>query len=88
MENNTSWTFLNFAWETLTEQQQFRISMYYEIKTTMDSKSCETKKRFVYRAIAAKYCYTMKQIERIANGKIKEPLAGKPNFRPLGNENN
>jgi len=67
--NNTSITFLTFAWDSLTSQQQFRINVKYELVEALKvNNGC---KRDVYRAIATKYGYTWEVIENIANGKLK-----------------
>jgi hypothetical protein len=61
---NISTTFLEFAWYSLTEQQQFRINVKYELAEALKvNTGC---KRDVYRAIADKHGYTMRVIENIA----------------------
>jgi hypothetical protein len=68
--DNTSVSFLEFAWDSLTEQQQYRIEMKYELKESLKIKEPLQSKRFIYRAIAKKYGYSMKQVERIAVEKL------------------
>jgi hypothetical protein len=62
-------TFLQFAWNSLTEQQQFRINVKYDLTEML--KNNTKKKRTVYRAVADKYGYTMERIEYIANNELK-----------------
>lgn len=62
-------TFLQFAWNSLTEQQQFRINVKYDLTERL--KNNTEKKRSVYRAVAYKYGYTMERIEYIANNELK-----------------
>lgn len=65
--DNTNISFLEFAWNSLTEQQQFRINVKYELKRELEANTgC---KRDVYRLIAKKHSYTVKRIEDIANTK-------------------
>lgn len=68
MTNESDITFLQFAWDTLTEQQQFRINVKYDLMERL--KNNTEKKRTVYRAIAEKYGYTMERIEYIANNEL------------------
>jgi hypothetical protein len=63
-KNNISTTFLEFAWYSLTEHQQFRINVKYELVEAL--KVNEGCKRDMYRAIADKHGYTMRAIEKIA----------------------
>ena len=64
-------TLIDFAWHSLTEQQQFRIKVKYELQIALDERVKESK-RSVYRAIADKFGYTMPTIEKIANSKLKD----------------
>lgn len=70
MDNNVSITLLEFAWHSLTEQQQYRINVKYELYEALKV-NCGCK-RDVYRAIADKYGYTLKRIEDIANSDLKQ----------------
>ena len=65
--NNTSISLYEFAWTTLTSQQQFRINVKYELVKRLQERKSNVKKRDVYRAVASEYGYTMKRIEDIAN---------------------
>lgn len=67
--DNINITFLQFAWNSLTEQQQFRINVKYDLTERL--KNNTEKKRSVYREIADKYGYTMQRIEYIANNELK-----------------
>lgn len=68
--DNISTTFLKFAWYSLTEQQQYRINVKYELAEALKvNKGC---KRDVYRAIADKYGYTIRRIENIANNGLNK----------------
>jgi hypothetical protein len=67
MDENTNISFLEFAWSTLTEQQQYRINVKYELIQSLKNKPQESTKREVYRLIADKFGYTLRRIERIAN---------------------
>ena len=71
MLNNVSTTFLEFAWNSLTDQQQFRINVKYELVQKLKNKEPGKSKRSMYRAIAEKYGYTMRRIERIANEDLR-----------------
>ena len=70
MTDNSSITKLEFTWLSLTDQQQFRIDMKYELYKAL--KSNEGCKRDVYREIARKYNYTVERIEVIANSDLKK----------------
>lgn len=69
MINELDISFLQFAWNSLTEQQQFRINVKYDLTERL--KNNTEKKRSVYRAVACKYGYTMERIEYIANNELK-----------------
>lgn len=69
--DNISISFLEFAWESLTEQQQYRINVKYELKLSLENRDGESK-RTIYRAISNKFGYEMKTIEKIANSDLKE----------------
>jgi hypothetical protein len=59
-----------FAYHSLTEQQQYRVNMKYDLKKQLNiNTGC---KRHVYKAIADKYGYTMETVEYIANHKLKK----------------
>lgn len=67
--DNQSTTFLEFAWNSLTDQQKFRIEVKYELsKRLKENNEC---KRTTYRAIALEYGYTMARIEKIARVELK-----------------
>lgn len=70
MSNESNITFLQFAWDTLTEQQKFRINVKYDLTEKLRNNT--EKKRTVYRAIAEKYGYTMERIEYIANNELNK----------------
>lgn len=53
---------------SLTEQQQYRINMKYELINQL-ARNTGTK-RYVYRAIADKYGYSMERIEDIARKEL------------------
>ena len=59
-------TLIDFAWYSLTEQQQFRIHVKYELQIALDGRLPNESKRDIYRMIANKYNYTMSTIEYIA----------------------
>ena len=65
---STNITFYKFAWNTLTDQQQFRINVKYELVQSLKNRG-ERSKASVYRAIAYKYGYTF---DRIKDIDIKE----------------
>jgi len=69
--DNTSTTFLEFAWNSLTDQQQFRINVKYELAERLNDIKLGKSKRSVYRAVADKHGYTMRRIERIANEDLR-----------------
>jgi hypothetical protein len=70
--DNTSITLLEFAWHSLTEQQQTRINLKYDLVNELKALPEGECKRDVYRVVADRYCYTMIQVEWIANHKLKE----------------
>jgi len=66
--DNTDITFLLFAWDSLTEQQQYRINMRYELKKSLENLPVGQSKRSCYRDISSKFTsYSMDTIEYIAN---------------------
>lgn len=71
MNNNytTSVSFLEFAWDSLTDQQKFRIKVKYELKQAI--KEREGTKMDVYRIVADKFGYTVERIKVIANTDLK-----------------
>ena len=63
-------TFAEYAWNSLTEQQQFRICVKYELQIALDKWERGEPKRDIYRLIANKYGYTMERVEKIANMEL------------------
>ena len=66
---NVSHTLLEYAWQSMTDQQRFRINLKYEIKVKIETRKSDESKRTIYRAIADKHGYTMKRIEYIDSHK-------------------
>lgn len=70
MDYTSTPSFLSFAWNTLTEHQQIRIRLRYELKEKLKNHSgC---KRDVYRLVADEYCLSMLTVEKIANTDLKD----------------
>jgi len=69
---NQSITKLEFAWNSLTEQQQFRINVKYDLVNRLNNlkpvngKIPYGQKTFVYKIIAEEYNYTIRTIKKIA----------------------
>ncbi len=57
---------LTFAWHSLTDDQQTRINLKYDLVNSIKAMPKGGCKRNIYRAIADKYCYTMETVEYIA----------------------
>lgn len=70
MTHTTSTTLLEFAWNSLTDHQQYRIMVKWELKKALENNTGT--KRNVYRAIADKWGYTMERIEYLANHELKK----------------
>jgi hypothetical protein len=71
MNDNLSITFLEFAWHSLTDQQQFRINVKYELRKMLDERGNKTKAE-VYRLVAEKYGYTFERIKHIDTWEMKD----------------
>lgn len=65
-------TLIDFAWYSLTEQQQFRIKVKYELQIALDERLPSECKRDIYRIIANKYNYSVSRIEYIANHDLNK----------------
>ena len=71
INENTNITFYEFAWNTLTDQQQFRINVKYELVQSLKNRG-EKSKASVYRAIADKFGYTFDRIKDIDRKELKK----------------
>lgn len=73
MTNNTSITLLEFAWDNLTDNQRYAITMKYELKKAIDKLEEGATKRSVYRLIAERFPgYSMDRIEWIYKNKLNK----------------
>jgi len=70
-EYTSTLSLLEFAWNSLTDQQRFRIQMKYDLVRKLDKRGDGTKMN-VYRVIAEKYNYTVERILEIANKELKK----------------
>jgi hypothetical protein len=61
---NVSITFLEFAWNSLTEQQQYRINVKYELKKRLENRNGQSKAD-IYRMIADEFGYSFKRIRDV-----------------------
>ena len=68
---NTNITFYEFAWNSLTDQQQFRINVKYELVESLKNRGSKSKAN-VYRAIADKYGYTFDRIKDIDRKELRK----------------
>lgn len=69
--DNLSISFFEFAWYSLTSQQQYRINVKYELKKRLDARGNKTKAD-VYRLVAEKYGYTFERIKHIDTWEMKD----------------
>ena len=62
---------IDFAWYSLTIQQQDRIKEKYELQIALDERLPTECKRDIYRRLAIKHNSTMLNFEKIAKGLNK-----------------
>ena len=77
MDYITTSTFKEFAWNTLTESQQIRICLKYELKQKLENNK-HVKKRDIYKEIANRFIsVTWEYVEKVAFFMYKEGLVNK-----------
>ena len=62
--SSTTISLYEFAWNSLTDQQQYRINVKYELVKALKNRTGT--KVNTYKAIADKYGYTVKRVQDIA----------------------